>query len=178
MHDKNNPGGNGDTAHIYAGGIGANEVDAGFFHQPTNDNWSMFIRQNGYSYGPLFEAGQNIFLKFYVPSSDRVALYAAGSIVGSSQKDYTVVTDAKGWNTSGYNQSIKRLTTIASKSSPHSGSFINGVHWYNSYIGTSSTSNSPWTASAQTAGYCTVPSSQVTTSFINAGEETVNIRVP
>lgn len=77
-----------------------------------------------------------------------------------------------------YNQSIKRLTTMASKSSPHSGSFINGVHWYNSYIGTSSTNNSPWTTSSQTAGYCNVPSSQVTASFINPGEETVNIRVP
>ncbi|MET3208208.1 UNVERIFIED_CONTAM: hypothetical protein ABIC26_001144 [Paenibacillus sp. PvR008] len=179
MHDENKPGGNGDTAHIYAGGIAANEVDAGFFHQPTNDNWAMFIRQNGYSYGPLFESGQNIFLKFYVPTSDKVALYAAGSIVGSSQKDTTVVRDVRGWNTSGYNQSIKRSTTIASKvGSPHSGSFINGVHWYNSYIGTSSTNNSPWTRSSQTAGYCNVPSSQVTASFINSGEETVNIRVP
>ncbi|CCC86210.1 hypothetical protein PPM_p0060 (plasmid) [Paenibacillus polymyxa M1] len=138
----------------------------------------MFIRQNGYSRGLVFESGQNVFLKFYVPTSDKVALYAAGSIVGSSQKDCTVVRDVKGWNTSGYNQSIKRSTTIASTGSPHSGSFINGVHWYNSYNVTSSTNNTPWTTSSQTAGYCNVPISQVTASFINPGEETINIRVP
>ncbi|MGW9529899.1 hypothetical protein ACWHAM_19495 [Paenibacillus terrae] len=180
LYDENygSSKGNGDTAHIYSGGSAGTEVDAGFFHQSTNDNWAMFVRQGGYSNGSVFAAGQNVFLKFYVPSNNRVALYAAGKIVNSNETSITVIRDASGWDVKGSGVSLKRNTTIASKSSPHSGSFIRGVHWYNSYIGTSSTNNSLWQSTNQTAGYCTVPSSQVTVNYVNAGEETVNIKVP
>jgi hypothetical protein len=44
------------------------------------------------------------------------------------------------------------------------------------YIGTSSTNNSLWQSTNQTAGYCSVPSTQVTVNYVNAGEETVSIK--
>lgn len=181
MYDENKPNGNGDTAHIYTGGVGGGqEVDAGFFHQSTNDDWAMFIRNNGYVYGPRFEAGQTMQMKFYVPANDQVALYVVGKKKGeSSPISYTLVKDVKGWTKDGKANRIKRNTTIATTKGTHSGTFMKNVYWNQSYIGLSSSSNSQW-LSAQTEGYCSVPSGSkddISVNFINAGEETVSITI-
>lgn len=78
---------------------------------------------------------------------------------------------------SGIGNEIKRITAIASNDPQpyNTGSYLKNVRWYNSKIGTSSTSNHQWLG-ADTAGYCTYPNStQVSSNFVNAGEETVSI---
>ncbi|MVP01337.1 hypothetical protein EDM21_17715 [Paenibacillus sp. N10] len=175
-----------DTPYIYTGGHasnGASEVDAGFQYSKTYNNWAHSIFTGGQYYHNTsfrFKAGQTLTFKYYVPADGQVALYAAGVRYDNNAADnYTVVTNAAGWKKSGAGNEIKRITAIASNDpQPYdTGSYLNNVKWSASMIGTSSTSNHQWLA-ADTGGYCSYPNStQVSTSFVNAGEETVNIKM-
>ncbi|MFY0573526.1 hypothetical protein ACN28S_03405 [Cystobacter fuscus] len=174
-----NVNGSGDTAYVYSGGWGANGdvVDAGFQHSPTYDNWSAIITVNGnpLSYSPRFLSNQDVNLKFYVPSNGQVALSVTGYDTTGTKTTLTQVRAAAGFSSSGGNI-LKRVTSIGqSVQGMYTGSYVKNVHWYNSYIGTSSTSNHAWLA-ADTGGYCSYPdSTKVQVNFVNAGEETDNI---
>jgi hypothetical protein len=171
--------GSGDTAYVYSGGWGANGdvVDAGFQHSPTYDNWSAIITVNGspLSYTPRFLSNQDVNLKFYVPSNGQVALSVTGYDVSGTKTTLTQVRAAAGFSSSGGN-TLKRVTSIGqSVQGMYTGSYVKNVHWYSSYIGTSSTSNHVWLA-ADTGGYCSYPdSTKVQVNYVNAGEETDNI---
>lgn len=175
--------GNGDTAYIYTGGRSSTgtEVDTGFQHGETYDDWAMFLRPTGggeRQNGPRFSGGQYVDIEFNVPQDGKVSLKATGIVKGESTRtSHTLITDASGFKQNGTGNIIKRLTTMAQKTENYgSGSFVKNVKWYNSKIGTSKSNATQWLAS-QTGGYCIYPSDKniIQVNFVNAGEETVNI---
>lgn len=185
VEDGSIPGqGNGDTAYIYTGGRSSTgtEVDAGFQHGETYDDWALFIKpsdnSNNKQNGPRFSAGQHVDIEFSVPQDGKVSLKATGIVRGESiRTSHTLITDASGFKANGTGNILKRLTSIAQTTENYgSGSFVKNVKWYNSKIGTSKNNATQWLAN-QTDGYCIYPSDKnvVHVNYVNAGEETVSI---
>ncbi|MEX1029836.1 MAG: hypothetical protein WDZ91_07300 [Paenibacillaceae bacterium] len=187
MVDNNAAGGNGDTGYVYTGGWGntGSAVDAGFMHGTTNHDWAPMLQINGSAYGqtPRLSESQNVFLKFWVSGTGQISMYFAGIEKSTGlQITRTYVYSAPGFSTTGGNI-IKRMTTIGQTTESFTtGSHIRNVHWYSTYIGTSSTSNHAWVSTDQAtdsfSGYHSYPNSTVVTvSYVNAGEETDNINL-
>ena len=78
------------------------------------------------------------------------------------------------------NDTLKRMTSIAQDTQNLSdGSYIDGVDWSNSTIGTSAATAVPWLA-AETGGYQSYTSNVVSVNYVNAGSETdsISLAVP
>ncbi len=177
----------GDTGYIYTGGWGGDQsqaVDAGMQHNTASRNWSGAIRVSGQL--PLnmttrYQPNQDIQMKFYVNANNQVTLVVTGILVDGTKNSQTVTADVQGFTTNGSSNILKRITSIGQnkgKENLSTGSYMNNVHWYNTYIGKSSTSNTAWNSSAQTGGMCSYPnSSKIKVSYVNQGEETVNIHL-
>lgn len=181
IKDGTAAGGNGQAVYIQTGGHalnGASEVDAGFLHGTTYGDWApvLTVANQGKKFGARLGEGQTVYFKFYVPRDNEVAFFIQGKKKGaSSVTTETIVQAARGWKSNGSGNVIKRTTSMTSTGSYNSGNFVRNVKWSDSYIGTSSTSNSKWLA-AQSEGSCTVPNSNIVqVNYVNAGEETVNI---
>ena len=174
-----------ETIYAYVGGTSSTgkEVDAGMQYSQLKNNWSLFLR------GPVhyltieeanrFKAGQNVFYKFYVSSTDAVTISGTGIISnGTKQTISLTYPGISGWNTSGTGCKVKRVTSIAQKEgyvNPTSGSYVKNVRWYSSLVGTSSFSNHPWSA-ADVESYTSEPNpTQVVVNWLSASEETVSI---
>jgi hypothetical protein len=179
----------GDTAYVYMGGWGTNgqgAVDAGFQYSPTNNNWSLFMSAAGVGRvddpGTRFSASQSVFLKFLVVqqgSRTTLEVIANGTdINGVAVQRQLTLQNVPGWSVSGTN-TLKRMTSIAQSGDHFSdGSYLDGVHWYSSMIGTTQSNMHPW-AAADTGGYQSYPSTPgvVTVQYVNAGEETDSINL-
>jgi hypothetical protein len=171
---------NGDTGYAYMGGLGVSggSVDAGLMHSTLYDNWAMMISVDNdpLGYTQRFQSGQNVNIKFNVPSNNNVSLTVSG--IDYTTKKNTTVTftrAAKGFTLNGANI-LKRLTTIGQDpENLNSGSYMHGVHWYNSLIGNSSTSYHTWAAADTYGSPCTHTTAVVSVNYVNAGEETVDI---
>ena len=181
IKDGTAAGGNGQSVYIQTGGHalnGASEVDAGFLHGTTYGDWApvLTVANQGKKFGARLAEGQTIYFKFYVPRDNEVAFFIQGKKKGSNTvTTETIIHAARGWKSNGAGNTIKRTTSITSNRTYNSGNFVKNVKWSESFIGTSSTSNSKWLA-AQSEGSCIVPNSNVVqVNYVNAGEETVNI---
>jgi hypothetical protein len=177
----------GDTAFVYVGGWGANgkgAVDAGFQYSPTYNNWSLFMSAAGVGRvddpGPRFSASQSVFLKFLVVqqgSTTSLEIIANGTdLNGDAVQRELTLQNVPGWSVNGVN-TLKRMTSIAQNGDNFTdGSYINGVHWYSSMIGTTQSDMHAWSA-ADTGGYQSYPSTPgvVKVQYVNAGEETDSI---
>ncbi len=174
-----------DTAYAYIGGVSSTgvQVDAGLQHSPTYGNWAPIIYCNGKSFNTpsseRFDAGQTVTMEFYVVSDNNVRLSATGKVAGVTKTLSVDCNNATGFKKNGVGNQLKRATTIGQKpENLSSGSYVYGVRWFNSYIGTSSSTNHQWLAAdmPSSGGYTSYPNStKVSVSFVNAGEETVTI---
>lgn len=175
-----------DTAYTYVGGTGSTgvEVDAGCQHSPTYDNWAWYMKVSGtpYTYTPRFKSKQDVTLRFWVPQAGKVSLAVSGYDVNGTYRTMTYVHDAAGWTTNGGN-AMKKVTSIAQNGGDNfkSGSYHTNVHWYNSKIGTSTSSYHTWSANdmATTGGYTSYPNQThvIVNPYVSASEETVHIRL-
>lgn len=183
--NDNNKNASGDTGFVYMGGWGnlGGGVDAGLQHSSTFDNWAPIFQVDGrpLPQTPRFKSNQDIFIKFWVSNDNQVSMYISGNDTNNQKITRTYIIDVRGFSKAGGNI-LKRMSTIGQKENNEnlsSGSYIHNVHWYNSYIGTSSISNHAWTAADQASdsqnGYCSYTPSKVSVQYVNAGEETVNI---
>ena len=177
----------GDTTYVYTGGWGANgstAVDAGFQYSPTYSDWSLFEDVSGigdYIPGGLrFKTGQTLTLSFGVSavsgSSATLQVIANGiNVDGTQVQEQVSVPNVPNWAAG--SDTLKRMTSIAQSGDNFTdGSKIDGVHWYNAMIGTSSSAAVSWLAS-QTGGYQSYTSSVVSVSYLNAGNETDSINL-
>lgn len=172
----------GDTAYVYTGGNSdANiEIDAGLQHSPKHDDWAFYLLVEGkepYTDIPRFKSKQNVFMKFYVPQNNKVALVVTGYDVYGEKRTITYTTHAPGWKKNGSGCNLKRCTTIAQKVEDFdSGSYHTNVHWYNCRLGTSSTSNHRWLENDNgPRPTCFPDKKHVKVDFKSPSEETVNI---
>lgn len=140
----------GDTAYVYTGGTGSTgvEVDAGLQYSQTYDNWAFYMKVGSgkpYTTTPRFKANQDAFIKFYVPSDEKVTLSVTAYDTSNTKKTISYTMDATGFNQNGSDCRIKRCTTIAQTNQNFSsGSWYENAHWYSCKIGTGSTSNHTW----------------------------------
>lgn len=178
----------GDTGYIYTGGWGGSNsltVDAGMQHNTANKNWSGAIRVSGtnapFNLATRYQPNQDIQMKFYVNGNNMVTLVVTGVLVDGVKRTQTVVAEAPGFSVDGSTNILKRITSIGQtrgKENFSTGSYMKNVHWYDVYIGKSSTNNSAWNSSTQSNILCSYPNStKVQTSYVNQGEETVNIQL-
>ncbi|MGD6845217.1 hypothetical protein ACQCVH_22195 [Bacillus infantis] len=174
-----------DTAYAYVGGShGGTEVDAGFQHSPTYDNWSPFVGVNGSrpesgKTDVRFKSNQEVFMKFYVASDNKVALQVTGIDTKGVKRTITLEADASGWTKSGSGNELKRVTSIAQTGGStnfQTGSYIKNVRWFDARIGTSSTNNSAWSGT-HTKEFITFQKPYVSVSYVNQSEETVSINL-
>jgi hypothetical protein len=182
-------GADGDTVYVYSGGWGANAeaLDAGFQHNPSTDNWSLFIRYQGAGFvfaegDPRFTGGRSVQLTVFVPEDGTINALASGTLITglTQQVSLEFSNGVTGWTADGTDQVLKRMTSIAQNvESFTTGSFVHNVQWSNVMIGTTSGSKAPW-LSAQTGGQCMHPSAQedpnvIVVQFINQANEIDNI---
>jgi hypothetical protein len=183
-----------ETPYVYFGGwanAGSGlQVDAGLvFNEEELDipigsraeSWSLFLSHwsppsDAYSF--RFAAGQDVFLEFYVPEDNKVAVAATGTyarqaLSGVNQGTTVYVKDLDGWTKSGQGNILKRVTSIAQREGPgyvqdlSSGSFINSVVWNGVRVGGSKGTTAAW-QSGQTnpiGGICNYPNSTVVDVF-------------
>lgn len=172
-----------DTAYVYIGGSGnGTEIDAGLQHSPTYDNWAPIINCNSVYSHPSdtdrFKGGQTVKMVFYVSADNKVVLQVSGTTDKGQYKTITTYCNtATGWKANGIGNTMKRVTSIGqSPENLSSGSYILGVKWANSYIGTTS-SKHQWLANDTLASgsICYPNKTKVTVNYVNAGEETVSI---
>ena len=160
-------------------------VDAGFQHGHAGggpqDDWAPFflVQQKGAASavtvsdhkqgngGPWrILAGSEADLRFWV-SQDADLTYLNMYISGTTSVDKQPSTltlrapvDASfGWDAAGGDNILKRMTTIGQNYDHEdlsTGSFMNGVRWMDSRIGTSEADAHTWTAD-DTGGYCSYP---------------------
>jgi len=187
VKDNNVAGVNSDTAYIYTGGHGSTggEIDAGFLHDTTPDDWGFFLRNSAGQYVSndiRFEAGQTVYIKFYVPQDDQAVIYCEGIKKGTTTKvSYSIIKPATGMKANGSGDVIKRITHIAQPYSDFTtGSYLKNVAWSNSFIGIYSGTNTKW-LSAQTGGSCFYPDGNpnviFTTYFVDYSQETDSIQI-
>lgn len=174
-----------DTGYVYTGGRAKGvEVDAGFQHSSSLDDWAPFLSINGNRVSTdakRMKPNQEVELKFYCNADDKVTLAVTGIDVTGSKKQYTIVGDAAGWTKNGANNVLKRCTTIAQKE-PYenlsSGSYMKNVKWSDCYIGTNSTSASKWSSSH---GFISeqypTSSSKVSVDYTNQAQEIISINL-
>ena len=176
-----------DTPYVYTGGWGANgdnATDAGFQYSPTYNDWSLFISVSGVGgylgyNGPRLEAGQAVSLQFDAVSNGSTAtlqVFATGvDVYGETVTQSLSVADVPNWANAA-NDTLKRMTSIAEANGDNftDGSFIDGVHWYDTTIGTSAASAQTWLG-AETGGYQSYTSSVVSVQYVSATEETDSI---
>ncbi|OXT14907.1 hypothetical protein B9K06_23760 [Bacillus sp. OG2] len=173
-----------DTGYAYVGGShGGTEVDAGFQHSPTYDNWSPFVGVNGSrpesgKTDVRFKSNQEVFMKFYVSSDNKVALQVTGIDTKGIKQTITLDATANGWTKSGSGNELKRVTSIAQTGGTNfqTGSYMKNVRWFDAKIGTSSTNNSNWSGT-HTAEFITFQKPYVSVSYVNQSEETVSINL-
>ncbi|ANS74340.1 hypothetical protein AWM70_06875 [Paenibacillus yonginensis] len=179
---------NTEQAYIYMGASApGGELDMGLAlnyapgSSTTNETWGMFIKgdtSNDANFGN-FKMGSEVFMKFYVVSSSAVALYVNGVNKSGVAKEYTLtaqVSSSKGFNTSGSNMQVKRLTTIAQKpQNLTSGSYLYNVHWYNVKVGTAS-GTEVLMDSTNTASACGYQISNVLVNYISQNNEYIKLK--
>lgn len=160
-------------------------VDAGFQHghymNRDSDDWAPFflVQQAG---GPSavtvsdqrqaggdpwrLRAGQNAQLTFWV-TQDADLTVLSMTISGESNIDHVQgsltlrapIDSSFGWDAGGGANILKRMTTIGQTTGQQNlqtGSFLHGVNWQGSKIGTSEQDAQDWRAE-QTGGYCSFP---------------------
>lgn len=113
---------------------------------------------------------------FFVSANNSVTLKVTGKVTSGAKKTLIVNCGAAtGWKSNGIGNSFKRVTSIGQKPENLSNkSFIKGVKWSNSYIGTISNKHK-WSAS-DTLKYISYPNNKkVSVKYVNAGEETDTI---
>ncbi|WP_336769797.1 YrpD family protein [Bacillus bombysepticus] len=186
------PGGNNvsykkdskDTGYVYIGGSnGGVEVDAGFQHSPTLDNWSPFISVNKVrpSTGTTnirFKSNQEVFMKFYVTSDNNVELSVTGTDVDGVRRTITLTAKAAGMKKSGTGNLLKRVTSIAQVGGDNfnSGNYMKNVRWSQARIGTSSTANALWSGT-HTKEFISHKNPYISVQYVNQSEETVSINL-
>lgn len=175
--------GSKDTGYVYIGGSNGAEVDAGFQHSPTQDNWSPFISVNkvrpdtGIT-NVRFKNNQEVFMKFYVTSDNNVELNVTGTDVDGVKRTITLTAKASGWKKSGNGNLLKRVTSIAQVNGDNfqSGSYIKNVRWSQARIGASSTSNALWSGT-HTKEFISHKNPYISVQYVNQSEETVSINL-
>jgi hypothetical protein len=182
----------GDTPYVYTGGWGLNgagAVDAGFQYSPTFNDWSLFAAGEGVGrldYGDRstrFAANQTLSLTFAVVQAGAnvdLVVTAVGVQVNTTNvlTESLTLVNVAGWSVGGQN-TLKRMTSIAQNGDQFTdGSYMNGVIWSNSMIGTSTADAVPWLAAA-TGGYQSYPTTPgiVNVQYVNAGNETDSINL-